>query len=168
MKTVTKSLQAVFLGRMRLEKVMDEIPDEPLKDGELLWHLYRERDWSQRTIAFELGEPKGKVLKALIQHNVLQPWTDKETLQQALESGKTPEQISEEWGCSTVTIYRWLDEHDIKRRAKLTGGLLHELYKVQQLTCEEIGEDLGYSPVKVHFALVEYGIKTRDGTHRFR
>lgn len=153
---------------MRLEKVVDEIPDEPLDDPELLWNLYRERDWSQRSIAYELGEPKEKVLKALIEHNCLQPWTNKEALQKAVESGKTPEKIAEEWGCSTVTIYRWLDEHGIKRRADLTPSLLQELYHNQHLTCEEIADDLGYSPVEVHFALEEHGIERRDGSHRFR
>lgn len=145
-----------------------EDSDEPWNDRELLWHLYRERDWSQRTIAYELGVDKGKVLKGLIENDVLQPWKSEELLVEALEKHETPSAIAESWNCSEVTIYRWLDEHGIKRRAELTPELLHELYHEQQLTVDEIAEDLGYAPVEVYFTIEEYEIERREGTHRYR
>lgn len=155
---------------MQLEKIIDpdDLPEEPWQNKDLLWHLYREREWSQRTIAFELAVDKQKVLKGLIQNNVLQPWADKETLESALEDGHTPADIAEAWNCSELSIRRWMEKHEIRKRTELTEDLLHELHDEQKLTCEEIADDLGYSPVEVHFALEEHGINRRDGSHRFR
>lgn len=155
---------------MILEKIVDEhdLPDEPWNDGDLLWHLYRERGWSQKTLAYEFGVDKQEVLRGLLRHNILRPWTDKETLQRGLEKHQTPAGVAEAWNCSTLTIRRWQSEHRIKKRPELTEDLLQELYHQQQLTVEEIGDDLGYAPVQVHFALEEHGIGRRDGNDRFR
>ena len=109
-----------------------------------------------------------KVLKALIQHNCLQPWTDKETLQKALGEHQTPANVAEAFGCSELTVRRWMDRHEIKKRAKLTENLLRELYVSQKLTTQEIAQDLHRTPVEIHFKLKEYGIEKRDGSHRFR
>jgi len=151
-----------------LERVVDDIPENPLDDPELLWHLYREREWSQRSIAYELGEPKKKVLKALIEHNCLQPWANKETLQKALEEYETPANVAEAFGCSEQTVRRWMHRNEIKKRPELSESLLKELHESQNLTVQEIADDLSYHPVEIHFKLKEYGIETRDGSHRFR
>jgi len=151
-----------------LERVVDEIPENPLSEAELLWELYRERDWTQREIAYELGVDKSQVLESLIRFNILQPWTNKEALAKALEEYQTPSAIAEAWHCSELTIRRWMSEHGIKKRAELTESLLRELYQDQRLTVEEIAEDLGYAPVEVYFAIEEQGIDRRDGGHRFR
>jgi len=148
--------------------MMDEIPEEPWDDPELLWELYRERDLSQREIAYSFGCDKSKVLEGLIRHNVLQPWTNKEALAKAIEDYQTPSAIAEAWHCSELTIRRWMDEHGIKKRAELTESLLRELYVSQNLTTQEIAQDLHRTPVEVHFKLKEYGIERRDGSHRFR
>lgn len=154
---------------MLLEKEIDpqDLPGEPWNDREFLWRLYREKDWSQRSIAYELGVDKGRVLKGLIENNVLQPWKNKETLQKALEEHSTPSAIAESWNCSELTIRRWMDEHGIKKRAELTPELLRELYHQQKLTVDEIAKDLGYAPVEVQMALRKHGIKRRSGERRF-
>jgi hypothetical protein len=153
---------------MRLEKVVDDIPEEPLNDEELLWHLYRQRNWSQRTIAYELGCDKAKVLKGLIENDVLQPWQNKELLEEALKKHGTPETVADVWSCSELTIRRWMNEHGLKKRAELTSELLRELYHQQKLTVAEIAEDLGYAPAEVYFAIEEQGIERREGAHRFQ
>lgn len=156
---------------MLLEKIVDdpdEIPDAPGDDPELLWHLYRERGWEQSEIAFEWkGCDKSEVLEALIRHNILQPWSEKETLESALEEHGNPEAVAEAWSCSPLTIRRWMDRKGIKKRPRLTEHLLTELYERQNLTAEEIADDLGYAPVEVQMALREHGIETRSGSHRF-
>ena len=153
---------------MMLERVVDEIPEEPLQDGEFLWNLYRSKGWSQRTIAYELNKPKEKVLKALIEHNCLQPWANKETLQKALEKHQTPANVAEAFGCSEQTVRRWMHRNEIRKRPELSESLLRELHESQNLTEQEIADDLGYHPVEIHFALKEYGIERRSGSHRFR
>lgn len=153
---------------MRLEKVIDEIPDKPLDDPELLFHLYRTLDWSQREIAYELGVDKSQVLEGLIRFNILQPWTDGDVLTRALDDGNTPSDIADAWNCSEVTIRRWLDEHSLMGRAELTPKLLREMYQAQKLTTEEIANDLGYHPIEVQMKLREYNIERRDGSRRFQ
>lgn len=130
--------------------------------------LYRERDWTQREIAYELGVEKPQLLESLIRFNILQPWTNEEALAKAIEAYQTPSAIAEAWNCSELTIRRWMDKHGLKSRTNLTPELLRELYHNQQLTCQEIASDLGYASVQVHFALEEHGIERRDGTHSFR
>lgn len=153
---------------MRLEKVVDDVPEEPLDDPELLWQLYREREWSQRTLSFELGVEKEEALKALIEHDCLKPWANREKLQKALEEYGSPEAVANEWNTSEITIRRWMDRHGIKKRIELTEELLRELYVSQNLTEQEVAEDTHRTPVEVHFKLKEFGIETRDGSHRFR
>jgi DNA-directed RNA polymerase specialized sigma subunit len=153
---------------MRLENVVGEIPEEPLDDPELLFHLYRTLDWSQRTISYELGVEKSRVLESLIRFNILRPWSNKQALERALDDGNTPAEIADAWCCSELTIRRWMDKHGIKKRPELTQELLEELYSKQKLTAKEIGDDLGYAPVEVYVALKEHDIETRDGSHRFR
>lgn len=154
---------------MLLEKEVDtqDLPNEPWNDRELLWRLYREKDWSQRSIAYELDVEKGKVLKGLIENNVLQPWKCKEVLREALEEHVTAEAIADAWNCSDLTIRRWMDEHGLKNRAELTPELLGELYHQQKLTVDEIGDDLGYAPVEVQMSLREHGIERGKGENRF-
>lgn len=164
----TKSLESVVFSDMRLEKVVDDIPENPLSEPELLWELYRERDWTQREIAYELGVEKSQVLESLIRFNILQPWTNQEALAKAIEEYQTPSAIADAWHCSELTIRRWMDKHGLKSRAELTSELLRELYQNQNLTKKEIADDLGYSRMEVHYALKEHGIETRDGSHRFR
>ena len=169
MKLRNKYFQRLLID-MLLEKEVDsqDLPDEPWRNGELLWFLYRERDWSQRTIAYELNCDKEQVLEGLIENDVLQPWQNKELLEKTLEEHGTPEAVADAWSCSELTIRRWMDEHGLKKRPELTEDLLRELYQQQQLTVEEIAEDLGYAPVEVYFAIEEQGIDRRDGGHRFR
>jgi len=169
MKPVLKWYSRLSTG-MRLERHVDpdSLPDEPWRNRALLWFLYRDLDWSQRTIAYELNCDKEQVLEGLIENDVLQPWKNEELLEEALEEHETPEAVADAWSCSQLTIRRWMSEHGIKKRAELTSGLLRELYHQQNLTVDEIAEDLGYAPVEVYFAIEEHGIEQREGTHRFR
>ena len=164
----TKSLEDVVFSNMKLEEVVDDIPENPLSEPELLWVLYREQNWTQREIAYELGVEKSRVLESLIRFNILQPWTSQEALAKALEEYQTPSAIADAWHCSELTIRRWMDKHGLKSRAELTPELLRELYQNQKLTKKEIADDLGYSRVEVHYALKEQKIETREGSHRFR
>jgi hypothetical protein len=154
---------------MLLEKEVDpdSLADEPWQDGELLWYLYRQKDWTQRTIAYELEVDKAKVLRGLIENDILQPWQNKELLENTFEEHGSPKGVAEAWNCSELTIRRWLDEHGLKGRAELTEDLLREMYEHQRLTTEEIADDLGYAPVGVQMKLREHGISRRDGSHRF-
>lgn len=168
MKPALKWCSSLSIG-MRLERHVSPycLSDKPWKNGALLWFLYRELDWSQRTIAYELNCDKEQVVKGLIENNILQPWQNEELLEDALEEHQTPSAIAESWNCSELTIRRWMDEHGLKKRPTLTEDLLRELYQQQRLTTDEIAEDLGYAPVEVQIRLREHGIKRRNGERRF-
>jgi transposase-like protein len=76
------------------------------------------------------------------------PWQNEEKLRRAYHSDKTVDEIADEFGCSTETIYRWVDNFDLERRETYGGEwtnkeTLIELYHGEGLTQYEISERLG-------------------------
>lgn len=90
-----------------------DLPDDPLDDEAFLWELYHDRDWDQRTIAYELDETPEAVLRALLEHEIMTPWRSERRLREAIEAGKHADEIASEWDVGRATLAEWAERHDL-------------------------------------------------------
>jgi len=89
---------------------------EPWKNKDFLSHCYHERGLSPRTIAYELGVSKSRVIVHMERLGVLRPWRHEATLRRLhVEEGLSAEEITarDKFDCSPVTVRKWLARHDL-------------------------------------------------------
>lgn len=101
----------------------------------------------------------------------MEPWHDTTTLEYMYHD-KSMEQseIADELGCSTNTIYRWMDRLGVSTRDapnRLDGDVndeqkLRELYCNQELSIRDVAKRLRCSPDVVRDRLDEFDIETRS------
>jgi transposase len=90
------------------------------------------------------------------------------------KKGRLIKQIADGLGCSTTTVSRWLNKHSIEKRSAAetnrhrcpeeinNAQWLKKKYQDEQLSCQDIADELGCADDTVLRALNRHGIETRE------
>lgn len=94
------------------------------------------------------------------------PWKIKEKLREAYYDERTTKEVAEDFGCSTATIYRWIDKFGFERRESYDGEWanrekLIKLYWGERLSQKEIADRFGCDQSTLSTWFQKHGIPTR-------
>jgi uncharacterized protein YjcR len=94
------------------------------------------------------------------------PWRDKDVLEQRyINADDSIREIADEYNCSTATIHKWLERHDLlepdEPRPWQDSGRLRELYKKHSLSSYEIADRWDCASSTVRHWLQRHDIETR-------
>lgn len=100
------------------------------------------------------------------------PWHDRETLyQKYVVEGKSGEQVADELGCDTSTVFKWMHrldvpvrqaKHQMRDRAWRDKEAMEEMYLEKGMSTREIAEELDCKNPTIFKWLHRHGIPTRQ------
>lgn len=94
----------------------------------------------------------------------------KQKAAQMYENGDSAPTIADACGVSSTTVYRWLDDMGISRREQKDAQSVVEIENLEDMyedmTCQEIADEVGCDAQTVHNRLTEQGIETRKAARR--
>ncbi|PSP38494.1 hypothetical protein BRC71_07490 [Halobacteriales archaeon QH_7_65_31] len=143
----------------------------PWRDEQRLRTLRIDQRQSHTEMAEELGCSKKTVLKWLRKYGIEAPdppWRDKSVLKQLREEGLSQQKIGERLGCSATTVKNWMHTFDMEtNRPKAderwrSKARLNTLYIKQELTIQEVADELDCHWHTIRSWLDTHGIETRS------
>lgn len=94
----------------------------------------------------------------------------KQKAAQMYKNGDSAPTIADEFDVSSYTVYRWLDDMGVSRRGQKDAQPSIEIENLEDMyedmTCQEIADEVGCSAQTVHNRLTERGIETRKDARR--
>lgn len=109
---------------------------------------------------------------AVEQNTQEKPWRDRDVLEDLyIEKELSGREIAQRFGCDNVTVYRWLDRHNIPRRGTCAPDhddtpwrneeLLRRMYVEEEMSTIEIADEWGCGTSTVTKWLHKHEIQTR-------
>jgi uncharacterized protein YjcR len=158
---------------------------------EKLQRLYHEEDYTQQDIADKFDVTSGYISQlfsrfdisasgrgpekhsrndSFLGEDMEQPWQEEEILREEyVENNNGYRVLSDAWGCSQSTIQKWVEKFGFEKNDPTDyidepwhdEDTLREMYHEQQMTQQEIADELGCSTGSINTWMKRHGIEAR-------